>query len=149
MRSAEALERMERVDTLVVDKTGTLTEGKMSLAMVTPAPGFAEADMPAAGGGAGAAQRASAGRGHRRRSGEARHRHPASDGFRFPPAGGGVRGRVEDKVLLAGNRDYLEGEGVVLGPLADQADAMRRDGASAIFLAVDGRRLASSPSPMR
>ncbi len=66
IKSAEALERMEKVDTLVVDKTGTLTEGKPRVVAVVAAPGMSEADNPAAGGKPGTVERTSACRGHRR-----------------------------------------------------------------------------------
>ena len=67
IRSAEALERLEKVDTLVVDKTGTLTEGRPRVVAVVPAGGWSESDLLAAGGLGRARQRASAGRRHRRR----------------------------------------------------------------------------------
>jgi Cu+-exporting ATPase len=138
VRDAEALERMERVDTLVIDKTGTLTEGKMSLAALSPAPGFAEDDV----------LRLAAGleRPSEHPLGAAIVAEALRRGLTLPPvtdfdspSGRGVRGQVEGKALLAGNRDFLQGEGVALGALAGQADAMRRDGGSAIFLAVDGK----------
>ncbi len=69
IKNAEALERMERVDTLVVDKTGTLTEGKPTVTAIVPAAGFDEARNPAAGGQRRAGQRASAGARHRRSGG--------------------------------------------------------------------------------
>ena len=68
IKSAEALERMEKVDTLVVDKTGTLTEGRPRVVAVVAAPDMAEADHSAAGGKPRAVERASACRGHRRSS---------------------------------------------------------------------------------
>ncbi len=87
IKSAEALERMEKVDTLVVDKTGTLTEGKPRVVAVVPRRGMTEADVLRAGGEPGAVERAPAGGGDRRRRDGARagarasrrrsHRSPA------------------------------------------------------------------------
>ena len=76
IKNAEALERMEKVDTLVVDKTGTLTEGKPAVTAVVPAPGFSRGRGPAARGQRRARQRAPARGGDRRRRGEAGHRAP-------------------------------------------------------------------------
>jgi Cu+-exporting ATPase len=138
VRSAEALERMELVDTLVVDKTGTLTEGRMSLAAIVAAEGFAEDEVLRLAAGA---ERAS--------------EHPLAAaivaaaqarGMTLPPVedfdapnGKGVRGKVENHALLIGNRAFLQGEGVDLSALTARADALRQDGASAIFAAIDGK----------
>ena len=78
IKSAEALERMEKVDTLVVDKTGTLTEGKPRVIAVVAAPGHVGSRYPAAGGQPGAVERAPAGRGDRRRRAGAR-RSPSQE----------------------------------------------------------------------
>ncbi len=137
VRSAEALERMELVDTLVVDKTGTLTEGRMSLAAIVVAEGFGEDEVLRLAAGA---ERAS--------------EHPLAAaivaaaqarGLALPPVedfdapnGKGVRGKVEGRALLIGNREFLEGEGVDLSALTAQADDLRKDGASAVFAAIDG-----------
>ena len=138
VRSAEALERMELVDTLVVDKTGTLTEGRMSLVAIVAAEGLAEDEVLRLAAGA---ERAS--------------EHPLAAaivaaaqarGMTLPPVedfdapnGKGVRGKVEGRALLIGNREFLEGEGVDVTALAARADDLRKDGASAIFAAIDGK----------
>jgi Cu+-exporting ATPase len=138
IRNAEALERMERVDTLVVDKTGTLTEGKPSVTAVEPADGFAADELL---GLAASLERAS--------------EHPLAAaivaaaarrgiGLSAPgdfdsPAGMGVTGRVGGRQVLIGSAALLAGAGIDPGTLAGAADELRRDGATAILAAVDGR----------
>ncbi len=90
IKNAEALERMEKVDTLVVDKTGTLTEGKPSLTRIVARERLRGGRIAAARRGGGAAVRASAGACHRHRRGGARHRHPAGARLRQP----GRQGRL-------------------------------------------------------
>ncbi|GEP08856.1 heavy metal translocating P-type ATPase [Methylobacterium gnaphalii] len=138
IKSAEALERMEKVTTLVVDKTGTLTEGKPTVTRIVPAHGFAEEEI----------LRLSAGV---ERSSE----HPLAvaivaaaerRGIAVPaasefdsPTGKGVLGTVQGRRVLLGNAKFLAGENVATGDLDAVADGLRRDGATAIFAAVDGR----------
>jgi len=138
IRDAEALERMERVDTLVIDKTGTLTEGRPSVVAVIPAAGIAEADLLRLAAGlerasehplAKAVVAAAIGRALD---------VPSVDGF-SSLAGRGVRGRVEGKQLLAGNAAFVMGEGVAIDDLIARAEDRSRAGATTIFLAVDGR----------
>ena len=138
IKNAEALERMERVDTLVVDKTGTLTEGKPSVIAIRPAGGFAEDELlrltaslekasehPLAAAIVGAALK--------------RGMKLAEPTDFDSPTGKGVTGRIEGKKLLIGNAAFLAGEGVDAKALAGEADELRRDGATAIFAAIDGR----------
>jgi heavy metal translocating P-type ATPase len=138
IKNAEALELMERVDTLVVDKTGTLTEGKPSVIRVVPAAGFDADDLLRIAAGV---ERAS--------------EHPlglaivtaATDaGLRIPdvsdfdaPVGKGVRGTVEGRRVLLGSALFLSGEGLDPGPLGAEADRLRADGATVVFLGVEGR----------
>ena len=138
IKNAEALELMERVDTLVVDKTGTLTEGKPSVTRVVPAAGFDADDLLRIAAGV---ERAS--------------EHPlglaivtaATDaGLRIPdvsdfdaPVGKGVTGTVEGRRVLLGNALFLSGEGLDPGPLDAEADRLRADGATVVFLGVEGR----------
>ena len=93
IKNAEALEHMEKVDTLVVDKTGTLTEGKPAVTAVVPAPGFSESGSAAALGQRRARERASARGRHRRRGGKARHRDRAGDRVRLTHRQGRARDR--------------------------------------------------------
>ena len=137
IKNAEALERMEKVDMLVVDKTGTLTEGKPSLTGIVTAPGFEE----------NALLRLAAGV-------ERVSEHPLAlaivaaaeaRGLALPqvsefdsPTGKGAIGTVEGKRILLGNARFLEEYGISADPLGEQADALRRDGATAIFIGIDG-----------
>jgi len=138
IKNAEALERLEKVDTLVVDKTGTLTEGRPSVTEVIPAEGFSgdEALRLAAG-----VERAS--------------EHPlaravvaaaAAKGLAAPtardfdaPAGKGARGVVDGRRVVLGSAAFLNEEGVDIAPLAARAEQLRGDGATVIFAGVDGR----------
>ncbi len=138
IRDAEALQRLERMDTLLVDKTGTLTEGRPSLTAIEVAPGFDEADLLRL---AAAVERAS--------------EHPlgaaivhAANERGLPPAeaqevavtaGGGIAGTVEGRRVLIGRSGWLTRGGVAIGSLQDRADALGREGATAVFVAVDGR----------
>ncbi|HKK35518.1 MAG TPA: heavy metal translocating P-type ATPase, partial [Paracoccaceae bacterium] len=138
IRDAEALERFAKVDTLVVDKTGTLTEGRPSLTEVVPAEGFEEDEVLAL---AGALERGSehplaeailAGAEDREVS------VPESEDF-DAVTGKGVRGRVDGRDVALGNRAMMEEVGVDPGPLSERAEALQDEGATAMFLAVDGR----------
>ncbi len=137
IRSAEALERMEKVDTVVVDKTGTLTEGKPKLVTVE-ARGVSEAELLrlAAGLEQGSEHplAAAIAKGAGDRGGA-----PAKvEGFESV-TGKGVRGRADGKTVALGNRAMMEAEGIQLGNLPDRAEELRRDGQTVVFVAVDGR----------
>lgn len=137
-RSAEALERLASADTLVLDKTGTLTAGKPSLHRLETVSGFSERDLLrwAAG-----LERASE---HPLASAlvEAARRlglePPAPERFRALP-GLGVEGVVEGRSILAGNRRLLEERQVDPAPLASRAAAEEASGTLCLFLAVDGK----------
>ena len=137
IKNAEALERMEKVDTLVVDKTGTLTEGKPSVTAIKPAAGFSEQELLRL---AASLERASE---HPLGAAivEAAEERglPLAGGRDFDsPAGKGVAGMVEGRAMLIGNAAFLAEHGVDTEALAAEAEALRRDGATAIFVAVDG-----------
>jgi len=137
VKNAEALERMEKVDTLVVDKTGTLTEGKPKVVAVVPADRFNEAEVLRL---AASVERAS--------------EHPlaaaivaaaaergvalAEAGNFDSRAGKGVVGTIEGRTVALGNPGFLAELGVNTASLAADADRLRRDGATVIFLAMDG-----------
>ena len=137
IRDAEALERMAAVDTLVVDKTGTLTEGRPSLASVVAA-GVDEPELLRL---AASLEQASehplaqavlAGA-------RARGVAPAAvSGFRSL-TGRGVVGRVGTRSVALGNRALLDELGVDPGPLASDADRLATDGQTAVYVAADGR----------
>ena len=137
-KNAEAIEFMRKVDTLVVDKTGTLTEGKPALVAVKPAPDFEEARLLQL---AASLERAS--------------EHPlaaaivagaearslpllAAEGFESI-TGKGVKARVEGQVLLLGNRRLMEDSGVSAENMVAEAETMRSDGQTVMFVAVDGK----------
>ncbi|MBN9498943.1 MAG: heavy metal translocating P-type ATPase [Alphaproteobacteria bacterium] len=138
IKNAEALERMERVDTLVIDKTGTLTEGIPAVTGIVVTPGISEAEALRL---AASVERASE---HPLAAAivlaaEARKLALAPvEGF-DSPTGKGAVGRVEGRAVVLGNAKFFAERGVGVDALADEAESLRRDGATAIFLGVDGR----------
>ena len=138
VRNAEALEVMEKVDTLVVDKTGTLTEGKPKLVTVRPAAGMTDNDLLRL------AASLEQGSEHPLASAivkDAKERGLTLAGVdRFQSVTGkGVRGTVEGRDAAAGNARLLtEDLHLQPGPLLEEAEALRREGQTVIFVAVDG-----------
>jgi len=129
---------MEKVDTLVVDKTGTLTEGKPRLMGVTAAPGFDENDILRLGA---ALERASEHPLAAAIVAGAQARElilPEVTGFRSV-TGRGVIGEVEGQTVALGNQGLMEEQKLDLGGLAEQADALRGEGQTVMFIAVDGK----------
>jgi Cu+-exporting ATPase len=138
IRDAEALERLEAVDTLVIDKTGTLTEGKPTLTAVQATQAVSEGDLLRL---AASLERAS--------------QHPLGaavvaaaeaqdikllDVTDFAaPSGKGVTGVVDGRRVTIGNRRIMAEAGVDVAMLEARAEELRRDGATAIFVAVDGQ----------
>ena len=138
IKSAEALELMEKVDTLVVDKTGTLTEGKPRVVAVVPAQGRSETELlPLAA----SLERSSEHPLAAAIVAAARDRSLAlKDTADFASiTGKGVTGSVEGHAVALGNAKLMEDLGVNLGALAAEANALRREGATALFLALDGK----------
>jgi Cu+-exporting ATPase len=136
VRNAEALERLERVDTIVVDKTGTLTEGKPRLVLAEALVGDEQSLLSAAA----ALERSSE---HPIAAAIVAGAHergitaPATDEFESV-TGKGVKGRVQGKMVLVGNAALLEEHHVPLGPAAERADALRGEGQTVMFVAMDG-----------
>jgi Cu+-exporting ATPase len=138
IKNAESLERMEKVDTLVVDKTGTLTEGKPKVVAIVPAAGFDETDILRL---AATVERAS--------------EHPLADAIvrsakernldlgkveEFDsPTGKGATGKVGGKTIVLGNATFLQSLGIDAQSLNDQGERLRGDGATVINMAVDGK----------
>ncbi|ALR19257.1 heavy metal translocating P-type ATPase [Sphingobium baderi] len=138
IKNAEALEHMEKVDTLVVDKTGTLTEGKPAVTRIIAADGFEETGLLRIAAGV---ERAS--------------EHPLAlaivdaamgRNIEIPlvsdfdsPTGKGALGTVEGKRVTLGNARFLAESGIDTAPLAAEADTLRGDGATAIFMGLDAR----------
>jgi Cu+-exporting ATPase len=138
IRNAQALEVLERVTTVVIDKTGTLTQGKPALAGIEPAPGFEEMSLLALA--------ASLEHVSEHPLGAAVVAGARARGIRLRPVtdfksqtGQGVTGAVEGRRVLIGNRNHLSAAGVDPGVLADRADVLRREGRTVIFVAVDAR----------
>jgi Cu+-exporting ATPase len=138
IKNAEALERMEKVDTLVVDKTGTLTEGKPSVTAVRPAAGFAEDELLRLAASLEKASEHPLGAAIVEAATKRGMKLADPSGF-DSPTGKGVTGTVEGRKILIGNAAFLKGEGVDTTALAAEADGLRRDGATAIFAAIDGK----------
>jgi Cu+-exporting ATPase len=137
VKNAEVLEVMEKIDTLVVDKTGTLTEGKPRLVSIVPVAAISEADLLRLAG-----------------SLEQSSEHPlaaaiargAQDrGISFVNVsdfqsitGKGVEGHIDGKKVAIGNRRLLEDQGIKLGEIVDQAERLRKEGQTVMFVSVDG-----------
>jgi Cu+-exporting ATPase len=137
IKNAEALEHMEKVDTLVIDKTGTLTEGKPAITAIVPASNYAEAEVLRW---AASVERASE---HPLavaivRAAETRGIATAPVSDFDSPTGKGALGKVEGKRIALGNAKFLAELGVDVGALSVQAEELRKEGATAIFMAVDG-----------
>ncbi|GAB1715092.1 MAG: Heavy metal translocating P-type ATPase [Nitrobacter sp.] len=138
IRNAEALERMEKVDTLVVDKTGTLTEGKPRLVAIEAAEGFHKDDLLRL---AASVERSS--------------EHPLADAIMAAakqrnlalndlqefdaPAGKGVTGRVDGRTVLIGSAAFLESAQVAVAAMTPRAERLRAAGATVVNVAVDGK----------
>ncbi len=138
IKNAEALERFERVDTIVVDKTGTLTQGKPKLVALFTAPGFEEAEVLSLAASVERASQHPLGAAIVKAAEE--RGLPLSDVQDFDaPAGKGVTGRAGGKRVVIGNLRIMEEAGISAGALAADANELREDGATAIFVAIDGR----------
>jgi Cu+-exporting ATPase len=138
IKSAEALERMEKVDTLVIDKTGTLTEGKPRVTHTVASPGLTEGDVltmaaslerssehPLAAAIVAAAKEAGA---------------ASQEAADFASVTGkGVTGKFGGRSVGLGNAKLMADLGVNLGDLEAQADTLRLGGATALFVAIDGK----------
>ncbi len=138
IKNAEALERMERIDTLVIDKTGTLTEGKPKVVTVKAAPNYTEAEVLRL---AASVERSS--------------EHPLADAivnkakergiqttavqdFELP-VGKGALGTVEGKKVLLGNAAFMRSQGVDTSSMQAEAERQRGEGATVINMAVNGK----------
>ncbi|MDQ0347403.1 heavy metal translocating P-type ATPase [Ancylobacter vacuolatus] len=142
VKNAEVLERMEKVDTLVVDKTGTLTEGRPSVTAIVTMEGFTEdealrlaaaVERPSEHPLAHAILTAAEGRGLD---------IPKVRGF-DSPAGKGAYGLIEGKRVVIGSAAFLSELGIDPAPLQSRADALRREGASVVLLAINGKLAAA------
>ncbi len=137
IKNAESLERFEKVDTLIVDKTGTLTEGKPKLVAVMPEEGHDEAKVLRLA--------ASLERGSEHPLAEAIVRGAEERGIEFAKAedfeavtGKGVKGIVDGKSVALGNAALIKDLGLDSGPLVDTANARRDEGETVMFIVLDG-----------
>ena len=137
-RDAAAIENMRKIDTLIIDKTGTLTEGRPSFERAIPAPGYDADEMLRLA--------ASLDQGSEHPLAEtivraARERGMALDKpENFESGSGiGVRGQVAGHQLALGNTALMEQIGVSVSALVPQAEALRAEGASVMYLAMDGQ----------
>jgi P-type Cu+ transporter len=137
VRDAEALERLEKIDTLVIDKTGTLTIGKPALTAAIALPPFDEAELLRL---AASVERSSEHPlGAAIVAGAAERGLKLSDAVEFRSlAGKGVSARVDGHVVLVGNAALLGENGIDPGELAARAEDLRRDGNTVMFVAIDG-----------
>jgi Cu+-exporting ATPase len=138
IKNAEALERMEKIDTLVIDKTGTLTEGKPRVVAIVTAEGFEESEILRL---AASVERAS--------------EHPLADAIvrsarerkldlskveQFDsPTGKGATGKADGNTVLLGNSNFLRAAGIDTQPLNVQGERLREEGATVINMAVNGK----------
>jgi Cu+-exporting ATPase len=138
IKNAESLERLEKIDTLVVDKTGTLTEGRPRVVAVLPATGFSEADVL---GQAAALERSSEHPLAAAIVAAARERNLelAEVGEFASVTGMGVTGSIAGRLIGVGNARLLSQLGANPAELESQAEALRAEGATAMFVAIEGR----------
>jgi Cu+-exporting ATPase len=136
IKSAEALERMENVNTLLIDKTGTLTEGRPAVTRIVPAQGFTEPEILRV---AASVERAS-----EHPLGQAIVRAAEAKGLDLAPVvnfdsptGRGALGEVEGRRVVIGSAQFLADEGIDAEQLGEIADRLRADGATAILIGVD------------
>jgi Cu+-exporting ATPase len=139
VKNAEVLERLEKVDTVVVDKTGTLTAGRPSLTECLPIASMNEADLLRTA--AGVEQHSEHPLARAIVSGARERGLPLPLAARFASVtGGGARGTVEGREVLVGKRAWLVEQGVAdLGALDDRADSLQRQGRTVMHVAMDGR----------
>ncbi|WP_146872177.1 heavy metal translocating P-type ATPase [Acidovorax delafieldii] len=137
-RDAAAIENLRKVDTLIVDKTGTLTEGKPSFERVVAMPGLSEDEVLRLA--------ASLDQGSEHPLADAIVQAARAKGLALDKpedfesgSGIGVRGRVSGRQLALGNTVLMEQVGVSADPLLSQAEALRATGASVMYLAADGQ----------
>ncbi|MBI1338083.1 MAG: heavy metal translocating P-type ATPase [Phycisphaera sp.] len=138
IKNAEALEVMEKIDTLVVDKTGTLTEGKPKLVSIEPVGELDEAELLHLA--------ASLERGSEHPLAEAIVRGAKERGVDLSDAkdfesvtGKGVQGKVDGRTVALGNRAMMEQQNVATDDLADRAESSRSEGQTVMFVAIDGK----------
>ncbi len=138
IRDAEALEKMEKVDTLVVDKTGTLTEGRPKVVHIEPVPGFTADDVLQK---LASVERASEHPLAMAIVMDAQERGlPLAQVSEFDsPVGKGVIGKVEGQVVVSGSAKFLAEHAIESASLSEAAEGQRRKAATVIFVGIGGR----------
>ena len=138
VRNAEALEILEKVDTLVIDKTGTLTEGKPKVETVVAAAGEQEDELVRLA--------ATLEQGSEHPLGAAVIAAARERGLKLSPSekfesitGRGIRGKVDEKEVAVGNENWFKELGIVDSTLSSRAEELRRNGQTVIFVSVDQR----------
>ncbi|HEX9708921.1 MAG TPA: copper-translocating P-type ATPase [Candidatus Thermoplasmatota archaeon] len=149
-RNAEAIEMLVRVDTLVVDKTGTLTEGRPALRAVVAADGRTEEEVLAMAAGAEAGSEHPLAAAVLAGAKERAVAVPPAEGFEYTP-GQGIRARVGGRDVLVGTERLLDVHGVAAAPLRGRAEELRKDGSTVVFVAEGGRLagLLAARDPLR
>ncbi|MBU1307800.1 MAG: heavy metal translocating P-type ATPase [Alphaproteobacteria bacterium] len=137
IKNAEALERLERVDTLVVDKTGTLTEGRPAVTAIVPAKGMEEAELLRL---AASLERASEHPLGQAIVGAANDRKlTLSDPSDVDsPVGRGLTGKVDGQIVFIGSANYLQSVGIETADWQKRADELRSEGETAVMIGISG-----------
>jgi len=138
IKKAEALERMEKVNTLVVDKTGTLTEGKPKVVAVIPVSEIGEAEVLRIAASLENASEHPLARAIVAAAAERKLVLAPVTGF-DSPTGKGVIGQVEGRQVVLGNSAFLSELGIATKAIDDHAEKLRQDGATAIYIAIGGQ----------
>src|SRR3954453_4589850 len=140
IKNAEALERMEKIDTLVVDKTGTLTAGKPKLIEIVTAAGFEESEILRYAASVERASEHPLAEAIVQGANEQNLKLSEAEDFNSP-TGKGVSGKVDGQTILLGNAGFLSSAGIETDALAQAAERLRADGATVINIAI-GTKLA-------
>lgn len=138
IKNAESLERMEHVDTLVVDKTGTLTEGKPRVVEIVAAEGVDETQLLRLAAGVERASEHPLARAIVAAAEDRKLEIPKVRGF-DSPAGRGAFGMVDGEVVTLGSAAFMAERKIDTAPLSAAADRLRQDAASVIFAAIGGK----------
>jgi Cu+-exporting ATPase len=137
IRDAEALERMEKVNALVVDKTGTLTEGKPKVVALRTTSGWAENDLLRLAASLERSSEHPLGAAIIAAANERGLQLVSAEDF-DSPVGKGIVGTVDGKRLVIGNRKIMADVGIAIGGLDAEAEALRQDGATVVHVAING-----------
>ena len=140
IRGGEALEQARRIDTVVLDKTGTLTRGRPAVTRLVTAPGVSDAELLTLAAAAEVGSEHPLGEAILARARELGLDLPTAVDFEAVP-GRGLQARIDDRAVAMGNRALLEADGIEPGDLSAAADELATQGATPMFVAADGRLL--------